>query len=1239
MHFSNVFWSSDHDYQSQVSNFLGVVDSSVKEVSQTIDYVEKIKQTQLNSSAAISNVVENSYLSKSKNPQTLMAKSPVLDGSQPLLAPKPHDEPSVRSLSANYELHLDNMSDISYSRESLSNQIDAKVLYEIGEFRDVYQTFNRETSKQLNDYLNEYQKLLKLANTRQNTYFNKCKSLEEYQEEPAGETAPITSNATLKPVATFHKRSFSNSSARSSVHGSPEANNTQQQLSPFNQLTRTISNAISRQNSDDEDTSDSSVSEVESDSEFEDDPDNFLEKLEFPMKLGSSQVFRNLNELQDFCKKLYHDASNLERNVIQNKRTSFIPSFSVSNEDQSGEKTVFISNHELGNWLRLNRPSTENSIRNIELYGQSLAVNELIKLSVFKNSFFNNLISNKFQITNEDQEMVYEFTKFFKFVMTFNMEHHEMLKQQKIQCKMQAKMRKKELKHVKREKKVWEEKQHSRVASIELNNNVNNKVPDYIEDLRRSEISTPKNRSRTNTLNVNSIPRSTSNNGIAGYLSSQLKTLSIIASPETVNKKKESLRASINTAEVQYKQTVQDIDVLKRNFEFAFDNSVMNFQSYEKRKSFLIINCLNYLSFLMMKQSEYEHKKFVKLNNLITQSNNQKLIDLELNSILESNSLYYYSPFTSMKFVKNGISLNPSLLAHKYLLSDVNLFGTDVSLLPQYNNANNLMKFSVPIILGEFIDKLYNSFLVNYDDQLNNNVHDSLKSPKIEQFGNEDISNGLLELGNFARNSWTQPFNILEAYNLRQSLIDLYDELQEELIEERKNELNSIGATSTKVQEFQNEVIKKCVAKLFDGAGLGDLISCLKLWLLELPDSLISFVVFEKLKSTYFELYSAMSTWEAENEEQQTEDGGTKFPDDAKFERFDKILKLFNMIPRSNLASLHMVLSHISNVSSMGFSFSGDQQQLETFKLLQEKFINDLINPVSTENNAFPLSHLLLRTSKSKSKTNATASMSSSMPFLSSSISQVSSPVIDGNNSNALRLTNLKVQFFFKYLMKDLLEDAFLTKLEFSIKERETNQQKSLKIKNIKEKESIKSISANNSPSLSRNNVKVFGDSIVGRPRKTSTSTSSNSISQVMMSVPNNYSVSKLNEEVYNSVNGPTGSPVLSRAESVNSNTSSAPTIMVEGLALRSFGTKNRVPKVDSPKVAVTPTFSSEAFEGQKPVNTSIENVSPADGSDLLGSPVISGGTKRARRKSFSLLNNGSGIKLVQPDDNASNQK
>lgn len=1405
MHIANVFWSPDHDYGAQVANLLLRIDTSVKQLGQTIVYIDRVKQTQITSSKTINDVVESSYSNNNgfNNNDTiltdpLLINSPSFDNDQSLslihqklglsTSSDEHKEkplPKVRSLAANYELHLDHLSDVSYSRESLSTQIDAKILAEISEFRDLYQGFHRGASRDLNDYLHEYNKLLKTTANHQAEYSNRCKSLEDFHDEAAAlatvsangrtssmaaalEGSPLAKNRTLKPLTSFHQRSFSNSSARSSVLGSPKAataNNNNLQASPLRTLTRTISNAMSRQNSDDESDDDANGKDEDNDNDdddfddayvssdddaaFNDDPDHFLNQLEFPMRIGASN-FRNLDDLQAFVTRLYNDAKALETNLVNNSENKianniagYFSSFNSKQDNsasasaslspnankESNTATVFITNHELSNWLKLNRSKTENSIKNIEAFGQSLINRNLIKLSVFKNSLFK--INSKFQVTNENQIVTYEFTKFAKFVMEFDLEKHNILQQQKLQYKLQKKVMREELRNVKKERKLWEAKKHnnnnqkgkahSRIPSIEsttttttnstttatsasTNTTPFNKASDYIDDLKKNGFVTPKNRSRANTNTSNSLalPKSTPTtaNTITNYLSNQFKSLAISAnsSPETAAKRKETIKQNIQLAEENFRKSVSALDHLKRNFESNFDQCLISFETFEKKKTHLVVNSLNYLSFLLMKQSEYEFKKFSRLNSMIAESNNAKAIELELATLVKQNSMFYYSPFTTFKFEKNDIAYGfNGAVEHKNLINSTSLFGTDVSLLPLMlansnvtNNSNDdsqngYLVYSVPIFLNQFLIKLYDSFLNNHEDKLNNEIGSNTKQIPESTLNDHNstataTAAASIELGNFARSSWVQPFNILEAYNVRQKIIDLYQDNQDELFEQfsnKTNELNSLNhhdhsaatvgtganAAVNAAAEFQQSVFEKSINELFESTSLTNLINGLKLWLLELPDSLISFVVFEKLRNVYLHLYNSIVDAEFKGNDEafdiinyklnlnhgNSSDSDTDKQQQQK-QREGHILKILGLIPRSNLSSLYLVLNHIYQVSKLGFpEANNNDNDNETFQLLQNKFISDLTNPVSSQSNSFPLAHLLLRPSnKNKNKngnsttsTNATATSAASTFFSS----QPSTPSINiqsaggagGTNINRdLKPANKKLQFFYKNFIEDLITPSALTALKKLIIDREEQHQKSMKLKQMKEKEAIRSIaSANNTPAaLSRNNLKKFsshnGSVGVGNVGE-----------ETLNSRRSSSATNSTNAKRAGNVAGANGAPRTAYTESTTSGPlppiqtpGGTPKIVVEGLALRTFGTKNRVAGGAYSNTNTTPMTPTATAANHRLEDKDLDDTASLASSNTSTSTTTNNrpnslnlnlnNSARPRRRSFSLLNNAS---------------
>lgn len=740
--------------------------------------------------------------------------------------------------------------------------------------------------------------------------------------------------------------------------------------------------------------------------------DALLGLLEFPVVLGASS-FALITELQDLFQKIYE-------NRQQTQEGGFF-----------GRAKNTISNLELANWLRTRRPKTEGLIRNIELFGQALLSQGFLKMPVLRNSVLSAIVTPKFQATDESLEVVYDFSPLFIRVLEYTPE--KVLKR--------------------------------------------SSVPDYVADLHRSGTATPVNRSRAGTISESTeSPLNLGKKGISGYLTTLFKALSVMASPEATEKRKELLRSAAEAAEQAYKQAVLAVLEAQKSMESHYSAFLVAWENHEKKRVHVQINLLNYLSFLMMKQSEYEQKKLIKLNAVMLESNNVGLVAREMANFSEKGAMFFYTPPIAPKYEKNLV-LSPHWVSRSLL------FGTDLLLLPQYQDMSNLELYSVPVFYGEFIEKLYNVFLINYEDQYGEGKQASTQGAPNQS---------LLELGSFARNAWSAPFDVTQAYSIRMSVLKWYDEVQEAVWEEKQHELVLLQKNRS---DFQCIVAQRLIDRIFEHYSLNGIVLALKMWLLELPESVIPFTVYDKLQALYSE--------------------------EQKQGKQEKLLNVLQSIPRSNLASLHVLLSHLLKVSLMGFDSSlDDQEQHETFLMVRQQFLTRLARPEG--HGELTMGHVILRPS-------------------SKHVARALPEVAD----------------FYEQLVQDLVNDGVLMRLGDLVVERETAQQKILKIKQKKEQEGLHQYhSANSSPSLSRLNVKAF-DSEKEHVRQSSS-----------------------------------GGSVTSEG--------STPTVMVEGLALRSFGTKRRIERADGGGLAVNiPTIVTPEGDADEAVKD----------------------RRRQHRRSFSLLN------------------
>lgn len=1066
IHLNEIMWYQDPN--EQFERFNQLIQNSSLELNHLIKHIDEVRQLEFNLSDKLSESIETSYLTKKRLTTT---KALNVDSCSRIQSNKLLDQNDGLSNGNTmngdfvdvYNFQLDYLADISFAKESLSSQISSKILNELNTFKTTLGFFTRQSINDMNSQLTEYTKALKNAQSKHVDYVNKCSQFEQLND--GGNSS--------NPLST---RNTTNNNSNFDLSTSSPIKSSKQQESALQMLTQSISNAISRQNSDDEDSADEEYSDEARDRDSEEDngedPYAQVHQLKFPIKFGSS-TFNDLNELKNLFLKINQYSSLLERNankasidILHNKVTDF-------------DNVIYISNIELAKWLKTNRPKTENSIKNIEAFGQALINSNFIKIPVFKNSLFKTLLSSKFQAADSKEITVYEFSKIWNLVITYDPSKEAYKREQKAQRKLQKKLQTQELKVVKKERKAYEESRASRRHSINQQD-----ASFEAQDTENVQSYNPQQDTSFNT----SLVRSTSTH-FTNYLTSQFKSLSL---SNNVDAKKETFRGQVISAEEQFLLAVADLNIKKAKLETTFNSFMISYEPYVRKLEQIKFTSLNYLSYLLMKHSEYEFQKLTKLNAVVTKFNQDSNIQFQVNNNILNNSNLSYLPFLPvMKFEKNPVGLKLNVSDEEFsLINSTSLFGSDVSLLPQSNDTQLLQNYSVPIIFEELL--------------------------------------GYIKEGNF----WIAALDISTAYSYKQLLLSTYEELQQT---ELNSQLNSVSTTKI---EFQKKVIKRVVHEVFNHDESDKVINVVKLWLLELPDSLISFTIFEKLASLYNSLYTEVLSGLYNNNDKEffkefskTDSEFLKICASGLNQRLDYMIKVFNSLPRSSLACLYIFLNKVSSFQNLS------------------------------------LFHILCRPPPSK------------VAFITSN--------------------KLRYQFMQKLFSADLENfNVLLPRLHDLIEEKESHYLRNIKLKQMSRSISIASPTVNKLPAIK---LPIVSETLTGDNSLSKLNTSSDAVNN------------KHTRQVSSGL--------------------STPTIMVDGLALRSFGTKNRIPMVS--------TGFSEATEASLPLNNedSFYSNSSNNNSFTLDDSAMKT-SKSMKRSSFGLFGNtsGIGIKIISSEPNKSQE-
>ncbi|CCH40869.1 Rho-GTPase-activating protein 8 [Wickerhamomyces ciferrii] len=285
-----------------------------------------------------------------------------------------------------------------------------------------------------------------------------------------------------------------------------------------------------------------------------------------------------------------------------------------------------------------------------------------------------------------------------------------------------------------------------------------------------------------------------------------------------------------------------DADTLRQHVEDAKQKHIETIRKNEEDKTILE----NSIQEISHKAEIYETNR-IKLIYFVTK---------EFNELIHNES---QKQFQSLQTINNDFVYNDDTLKYEVLQKSINPSAS------WYWPKHEIQFIDHSISKSHNIIQIFGNDLVNQHVDITDEDHKT-KSASIF------IKNIIKHLDNIddIETYWANELDIKIANEVKRFIENSIPQLEEQYSEDSKQDIYSF-------------VIIKIVDDLFKKFPTSSILNALKLWLLELPDSVIPFTSYDSLKSAY--------------------NGNTD--QDSK-------LKILGAIPRQNLATLLVILKHLS---------------------------------------------------------------------------------------------------------------------------------------------------------------------------------------------------------------------------------------------------------------------------------------------------------------------------------------
>lgn len=285
-----------------------------------------------------------------------------------------------------------------------------------------------------------------------------------------------------------------------------------------------------------------------------------------------------------------------------------------------------------------------------------------------------------------------------------------------------------------------------------------------------------------------------------------------------------TLKDNAKVAKEKYLAAVSKSYIEKEKLESSIISVSRRAEVYEANRLKLIYFLTKIFNETVLDENEKQIHAFQTIAEASTYDDDTFNYELLKRSI--SNKSGWYWPKSDVKFSSYGNSKTQF---------NAEIFGND--LLNQYRDPSNndLKTKSVPLFLKNIIEGL----------------------------------NGL----ELVEDSWIKDIDILKATEMKRSILLSIPEYEKEYNPEEID------------IDINNFVSSKITSEIFHKYSTNEVVGFLKLWLLELPDSLIPFTAYDQLKTCY-----------SENSDD-----------------YESKLKILGSIPRQNLASLLLLAEHLSS--------------------------------------------------------------------------------------------------------------------------------------------------------------------------------------------------------------------------------------------------------------------------------------------------------------------------------------
>lgn len=378
--------------------------------------------------------------------------------------------------------------------------------------------------------------------------------------------------------------------------------------------------------------------------------------------------------------------------------------------------------------------------------------------------------------------------------------------------------------------------------------------------------------------------------------------------------RKGDVQEQIKDTEERYKNSYLNLETAKYNMESLIRLKTAELEAFERNRI-----KLSYLSLAKVQEMVYNAQMFSTsrllkfVENFSQRTSQTSNYDLELESLVNKFSTGIYSP--SMIFPKDAAKRQTSI--------------------SQSNNCFQSLKYKFNLLQDVQLQLPMNSNEAQSMSVCFNSLPLFLYT--IIREAEHKVAN-LTELSS----SWTSPLDFANEHILKQEI----------LIAINSYDMETDGAISNEL-EAHNSIMKSIFESL-KAEPHTSLINFLKFWLLEISDSLIPCLVYDSFMGIYENL-----------------DENRAIEEEALWE---KIIHLFNSVPRSNLSSLIFLMEHICKVFELPHNpnYGKNERAIADDPIPCE---NDVLREVSEKLNSvetigsIPFVHLILRPSLIKNST------------------------------------------------------------------------------------------------------------------------------------------------------------------------------------------------------------------------------------------------------------------------------